>query len=218
MTAVSNVTTTPSVANTTANDSLNATQDRFIKLLVAQMNNQDPLNPLNNSEVTTQFAQLSTVSGINKLTDLMSGFNSSFTASQSLQAAALIGHGVFTPGNLTVLDGGKALAAAELPQSVDSVTVTIKNASGETVHSATLGAQPPGTLAVQWDGVTDQGNVAPNGTYKFEIQALAAGKQVSDIKPLSFGYVNSVTLGNDGVTANIGGIGGVAVSQIQQIL
>lgn len=217
MSSVSSVTTTPSVPPT-ANDSLNATQDRFIKLLVAQMNNQDPLNPLNNSEVTSQFAQLSTVSGINKLTDLMSGFSSSFTASQSLQAAGLIGHGVFTPGNSTVLDGGKALAAVDLPQSVDSVTITIKNASGETVHSATVGAQPKGTLALQWDGVTDQGANAPNGTYKFEVQALAAGKQVSDLKPLSFGYVNSITLGADGVTANLNGIGGVAVSQIQQIL
>lgn len=218
MTSVASVTSSTPSASSVPNDLLSATQDRFLKLLVAQMNNQDPLNPLDNTEVTSQMAQLSTVSGINKLTDLMSDFTGSFAQSQSLQAATMIGRGVFVPGQEMVLSGGSALAAVDLPQSVESVNVFVKDASGQVIHSATLGAQPQGMLTLQWDGVTDQGTVAPSGTYKFEVQATSGGKQVSDLKPLAFGYVNSVTLGSAGVTLNLNGIGGVAMSEVQQIL
>lgn len=218
MTSIASVTSSTPSASSVQNDQLSATQDRFLKLLVAQMNNQDPLNPLDNTEVTSQMAQLSTVSGINKLTDLMSDFTGSFNQTQSLQAASMIGRGVLVPGNEMVLKNGSALAAVDLPQSVDSVNVFVKDASGQVVYSDNLSAQPKGMLTLKWDGVTDQGTTAPSGTYKFEVQAISGNKQVADLKPLAFGYVNSVTLGSGGVTLNLNGIGGVAMSDVQQIL
>ena len=218
MTTVAPVSSTPSATPSIANaDSLSATQDRFLKLLIAQMQNQDPLNPMDNSQVTSQMAQLSTVTGINKLNDLVSALSGSFSATQSLQAAGMIGHGVLVPGNALTLAAGKAIAAVNLPQAVDQLTITIKDASGATVHSANLGAQAGGITTFQWDGTKDNGSAAPDGQYTYAIQAVAAGQSVSTTA-LSYGKVSSVTLGAQGAQLNIDGLGSISLSQVKQVL
>ena len=94
-------------------------QDRFLTLLVTQMRNQDPLNPLENAEVTTQLAQISTVSGIDKLNQAMQGMTQGFLATQSVQAGSLIGRGVLAPGSTLVLEAGQAKAGVSLAGSAD---------------------------------------------------------------------------------------------------
>jgi flagellar basal-body rod modification protein FlgD len=96
-------------------DTASATQDRFMKLLITQMKNQDPLNPLDNAQVTSQLAQLSTVTGIDKLNATMGTLKDSYQSSQALQATSLIGHGVLVPGNTTKLADGKAVLGMDLP-------------------------------------------------------------------------------------------------------
>src|SRR3990167_8514165 len=81
----------PAAAGTNATSDA---QDRFLKLLVAQLKNQDPLNPMDNAQITTQMAQISTVSGIDKLNSTLQSMAAAFNAGQSLQATAMIGHGV----------------------------------------------------------------------------------------------------------------------------
>lgn len=226
MTTVTNATsnTTATAAATAGSsgtlgaDSLAGTQDRFLKLLVAQLRNQDPLNPLQNSEVTSQLAQLSTVTGINKLSDLVSGLSASFAEAQSLQAASVIGHGVLAPGNAISLTQGNAVAAVNLPQAVDQLTITIRDASGAVVHTADLGPQSGGLVKFQWDGVADNGSAAPDGAYTYAATAAAAGKPVSDLAPLAYGVVNSVTLSAQGAQLNVNGLGAVSLSQVNQIL
>ena len=85
-------------SSATSTDSTAATQDRFMKLLVTQMKNQDPLNPLDNAQVTSQLAQLSTVTGIDKVNATLQSLMGSMQPSQSLQAAGMIGHSVLAPG------------------------------------------------------------------------------------------------------------------------
>ena len=75
------------------------TEQRFLKLLVTQLNNQDPLNPMDNAELTSQLAQMSTVSGIEKLNATVSSLAAQSGASQVLQSASLIGYNVLSPGN-----------------------------------------------------------------------------------------------------------------------
>lgn len=219
MEAVASATSSAKPVNPAAGgDAIDLTQDRFLKLLIAQMKSQDPLNPLDNAEITSQLAQLSTVTGINKLGDLVSGLSSTFSEGQSLQAAGMIGRGVFTPGTTMELNG-TALAGVELPQAVDDLTINIKNAAGMLVHSASLGPQNSGLVTLQWDGASDAGGQAPDGKYRFEIQAQSGGKQiVTDVNRLSYGKVNSVTLGAAGVQLNVDGIGATALSQVKQIL
>ncbi|MDZ7655507.1 MAG: flagellar hook assembly protein FlgD [Sulfurimicrobium sp.] len=212
--AASSSTATTSPSRTAAQES----EDRFLKLLVTQMQNQDPLNPLDNAEVTSQMAQLSTVTGINQLNDAVKAISESFLAGQSLQAASLIGHGVMIPGKRLELANGVAYGGVDLPQAVDKLSLNVKDASGAVVYTTDLGAQnAAGTIPFQWDGMTDSGSAAPDGAYTFEVAAEQGGKKV-DVAALEVGQVASVSLGLQGATLNVIGLGPVAMSQVKQIL
>ena len=221
--ASSNTTATTTAAATTganafSSNTIEGTQDRFLKLLVAQMRNQDPLNPLQNSEVTSQLAQLSTVTGINKLSELVGGLSNSFNQAQSLQATSVIGRGVLVEGKSIELTQGAALAAVELPQAVDQLNITIRNSAGAVVHTANLGPQTAGPVKFQWDGINDSGNAVTDGRYSYEAQGVAAGQAVSGITHLAYGRVNSVTLGAQGAQLNVDGLGAINLSQVKQVL
>lgn len=205
-----------SAGNTAANSTAN-TQDRFLKLLVTQMRNQDPLNPMDNAQVTSQMAQLSTVSGIDKLNSTLQALSSSMAASQSLQAASMIGHGVLIPGSTLELANGNAIGGVELPQAVDNVQVTIQDQSGKTVRTLQLGAMAAGVQGWQWNGMDDSGVALPSGSYNFSVSATQGGVSVA-AGELSFGIVNGVTQGSSGASLNVGHNGLVAVSQVKQIL
>ena len=192
--------------------------DRFLKLLVTQMKNQDPLNPLDNAQITSQMAQISTVSGINKLNATRQNMAASFSANQSLQVANMIGRGVLVPGSTMQLADGKAIGGVDLLQSVDQLTITIRDAAGAIVHSMDLGPKPGGIAAFAWDGATDSGSPAANGIYSFSVSALQGGKKV-DGSTLSFGQVNSVTPGKDGMSLDVsGGLGTINVTDVKKIL
>ncbi|MDD4912276.1 MAG: flagellar hook assembly protein FlgD [Sideroxydans sp.] len=220
VTSVSNSTSTTAAqaAAAAANTSqLGATQDRFLKLLVTQMKNQDPLNPLDNAQVTSQMAQLSTVSGIDKLNSTVQALSSSMLATQSLQAVSMIGHPVLVPGKEIGLVDGVADAAVNLAQPVDGVTVTVTDASGAVVRTLNLGSQDTGITTFQWDGMTDTGSTAPNGKYNFTATAKLGGQKV-DATSLSYGLVNSVAQTQGGVKVNIGQLGDFGLDSIMKIL
>lgn len=192
-------------------------QDRFLKLLVTQMKNQDPLNPLDNAQVTSQLAQISTVSGIDKLNATLNSMSSSFLASQSLQASGLIGHAVLAPGNSMLLQGGGGAAGMELSQAADQVTVTIRDSAGQIIKTISMGAQEAGIHSFPWDGSTDTGGHAKDGAYTFQVAAVQGGKQI-DAQALGVGVVKSVSLGGSDLQLNTIGLGAVSVGQVKQIL
>ena len=197
-------------------DGVVGTQDRFMKLLITQMKNQDPLNPLDNAQVTSQLAQLSTVSGIDKLNATMGALQASYQSSQALQATALIGHGVLVPGDTTDLVDGKAVLGFDLPGAADNVTVAIRDASGIVIHQMDLGAQPAGTMPLAWDGKTDKG-VAPNGQYRFEVTATSAGAALQPTT-LAYGEVGSVSTGTGGTKLNLTSGNSAALADVRQII
>lgn len=193
------------------------TQDRFLKLLVTQMKNQDPLNPLDNAQVTSQMAQLSTVTGIDKLNVTLQALSDSMLPSQSLQAATMIGHGVLVPGKGIDLSSGNGYGGIDLAQSVDKVDISIYDQAGALVRNMQLGAQPAGLVNWQWDGRNDAGASMADGSYTFVVNATQAGNAV-DAAALQFGMVNSVTQGKQGVALRVGQLDGIALSQVRQIL
>ena len=203
----------PASAGTTATDA----QDRFLQLLVTQLKNQDPLNPMDNSQITSQMAQISTVSGIDKLNTTLQSMAASFGTGQSLQATAMIGHNVLAPGNSLQLQNGAALGGIALPQAVDSVVVSVRDASGLVLHKVNLGAQEAGVVSFQWDGVTDSGANAAPGSYSFAVEAMQGGNKV-DATALALGKVGSVTQTNGTVQLNIDGQGPVALADVKQIM
>lgn len=199
-------------------DNVAQVQDRFMTLLVAQMRNQDPLNPLDNAQVTSQMAQLSTVTGIDKLNATVQALQASYQSSQSLAAAGMIGHGVFVAGNDIALQESKAIFGVELSESVDNVKLEVRNAAGKLVHTMDMGAQSAGTLPLAWDGKTDAGTTAADGAYKFDVVAMRGGEKISVATPLSFGEVVSVATNAQGVKLHVAGFGPVDLSAVRQIL
>ena len=193
-------------------------QERFMTLLVTQMKNQDPLNPLDNAQVTSQLAQLSTVTGIDKMNATLEALNGSYQSSQSLQAASMIGHGVLVPGKTLALTDGKAFLGVELTEPADNVTVTIKDSTGKAIQTINLGAHEAGTLPLGWDGTTDAGTTAANGQYSFEVNATRGGQKLSGVSTLAFGEVGSVSTGTQGVKLNVAGVGAVDFTEVKQIL
>ena len=135
-------------------------QDQFLTLLVAQLQNQDPTSPMDNSQLTSQMAQISTVSGIEKLNSTVESVTSQFASMQMLQGVSMIGHTVLSAGNQLGLakeaeDGTKSLsgtAAFDLDASASNVTVTITDANGKIVDTIEMGSANAGRSYFTWDG------------------------------------------------------------------
>ena len=200
----------------TAKTTTEEAQDRFLTLLVTQMKNQDPLNPMDNAAVTSQLAQLSTVTGIEKLNASVNAMSANFQSAQNLQAANMIGHGVIAPGNTIGLKDGKAIFGVELPQAAEKMEVSIKNASGVIVRKMNLDVVPAGVNTMTWDGKTDDGSTAPNGLYSFNAIANSGDKKL-DVTNLSFGMVSSITSGLQGAKLSVDNVGYIAMSDVRQI-
>lgn len=190
-------------------------QESFLKMLITQLKNQDPLNPMDNAQITSQMAQLSTLQGIDKLNSTLSSLATNLTGNQTMQAASLVGHDVMAPGSQLQLAGGNATAGVELASAADKVVVTITNSGGTVVHRVDLGAQPQGIVQLNWDGTTDSGAAAAAGTYQFSVSATAQGKSV-DATALMLGRVQGVTAGQSGTNLDLGSLGSVGLTQVKQ--
>ncbi|MFC0253145.1 flagellar hook assembly protein FlgD [Massilia consociata] len=209
-------------------DSVQADTDKFMTLLVTQLKNQDPLNPLDNAQVTSQLAQLQTVTGVNKLNSTLESLKSSYQSSEAMQATNLIGHGVLVEGHQLGLNDGKAILGVELDSAADKVQVLITStATGKEVATIELGPQAAGVVPIAWDGVPDPTKVdadgkpvtLPNGTYTYRVVATRAGEELKDARTLSFDSVASVTTNaKDGVKLNLPVKGVVTMADIKQVL
>ncbi|MCC6473835.1 MAG: flagellar hook assembly protein FlgD [Burkholderiales bacterium] len=193
-----------------------ATQDRFLTLRGAQLKNQDPLNPMDNAQVTTQMAQISTVSGIDRLNSTLQSLAGDLSATQPLQAAGLVGRQVLVPGATIALAGGGAAAGFSLPQAVDNLTITITDASGIAVNTVRLGAQSAGLHTFTWDGLSDAGLKAAEGGYGFSVAATAAGRAVA-ARSLSLARVDAIRPDAQGFTLELAGRGSARLADVQQI-
>jgi len=194
----------------------NDAADRFLTLLITQMKNQDPLNPLDNAQLTSQLAQINTVSGINKLNDTVAALSASISAGQSLQAVSLVGHLALVPGNKLELVGGKAVGGFTLPSAANNVAVTVTDAAGAVVRTMPLGTVPAGKGAFAWDGKTDAGGAAADGIYTFSVAGNVGGTAVTADTQMQ-GRVVGLVAGASGMQLNLGQLGLFGMSQVVEI-
>lgn len=203
-------------ATTAAKSSSAETEDRFLSLLVAQLQNQDPLNPLDNAEITSQMAQLSTVQGIENMNATLESFVASMGASQLSEAASLIGHGVLVPGNTLNPSLQQNVVGFELSLPADSVSISILDAAGNEVRSLDLGASAEGVNVAVWDGLASDGTAVPEGTYSFQVDSTMGGETVSNTL-LYLNAVSSVSQSSEGVVLNLMDDESVSYGDIKQI-
>lgn len=211
---ISSLNGTTAATKTTSADEM---QTRFLNLLVTQLKNQDPLNPMDNSQMTTQLSQISTVSGIEKLNSTLEKLLGSYSGTQTMQAAAMIGKTVLTAGSTLQLDADGAVGGVTLAGAADKVTVTIKDSAGNTVQTQNLGAQAAGTLNFAWDGKSDTGEALAAGKYSFSVKAVRGDASV-DATALQAGTVNAVTITNDGLSLQLANNKTANYSDVKQIM
>lgn len=187
---LNSATSAPTVTDATSGTKANAAtdpaaaQDRFLKLLVAQLNNQDPMNPLDNAQMTSQIAQINTVTGIQQLNQTMQSMSEQFNSLQVMQGTALIGRNVMTEGSAVAVADKVGKGGFELPSAATNVKIEVTTAGGQVVDTIDLGAKAEGRHTFEWDaskytGATDalQFRVsAVNGTAKVSSTPLALSK------------------------------------------
>lgn len=168
-----------------------AAQDKFLTMLVAQMSNQDPMNPLDNAEVTSQMAQINTVTGIQQLNKTMTDMATQFGSLQALQGVSLIGRTAMIAGNTPAVEEGVAYGGFDLSGAADSVKVDIIGKNGSILGTTTLGAQQAGQqfFQVPLEGV-DADQVA-----SFTVTPTLAGKPVA-ATPISLVPIAAVSMQN----------------------
>jgi len=212
-----NASSSSSSSSTTSTTAADDIQTRFLTLLVTQLKNQDPLNPMDNSEVTSQLAQISTVSGIEKLNNSVTSLRDVYDSSQAMQAAGLLGAGVLVPGSNLTLSSGKGYGGVNLATAADDVTVTVLDSSGNVVQTESLGAKEAGNLAFTWDGSKASGGTATDGKYTFKVTATQGGQSVT-ATALQLGTVSAVTRTSSGFKLDLGTLGTYDFSEVQEII
>ncbi len=194
-------------------------KDEFLNLLVAQLNNQDPLAPQDNGAFIAQLAQFSQVEGIGKLNTSMDSMVSGYQSSQALQASSLVGRKVIIPTDKAVVDTSETFKASlVLPAASSNVYVNVYDSAGSMVNRVNLGQQAAGNVSFMWDGKDASGNTLPPGTYKFEAQATYGG-ETKGLYTMLPANVDSVTLGQNGgeLMLNLAGLGSIGLSKVQVI-
>jgi flagellar basal-body rod modification protein FlgD len=217
MTTTNSTTATSGVNNTATNTNKSASMsdasDRFLKLLVTQMQNQDPMNPLDNAQVTSQMAQINTVTGIDKLNTTMASMSGSFTQMQMLQGASLVGHGVMLEGNKLHFDEkGKTAAAYELSTAASNVSIEVMNSAGVVIDKISQSGKGSGRQGFEWN--------APEGTptdgLTFKVTATTNGKAVAST-PLMSDYVAAVSNTDGALTLELAYSGNTAYSKVKAL-
>ncbi len=212
-TATSATATASSTASSAGSASLNASQDRFLKLLVAQLNNQDPMNPMDNAQMTSQMAQINTVTGIQQVNDTLKSMAEQFTAMQVLQGSSMVGHDVLIEGNTLTAKNGVASGAIDMAGRAESVKIDILSPGGQVVQTINLGALDAGRFNFDWDASSYQGVGDPS----FKVTATLGGKTI-DSTSMTRASVVSVGSDNTGMKVQLQGRAAVAYSSVKAIL
>lgn len=188
--------------------------DRFLKLLVTQLQNQDPLNPMDNAELTSQMAQINTVTGLEKVNQSVQSMHASFLQMQALQGASLIGRDVTVEGSqLSAVAGGKLEGGFSLAGPADTVQVEILNPAGQVVDTLQLGAQDSGRHGFDWDA----SKLDSAAGYTFRVSAKLGSADVA-ATPLMRDRVSAVALdGTNGLMLSLEHSGDVPYGDIHAL-
>ncbi len=191
-------------------------QDRFLKLLTTQLQNQDPLNPMDNAQMTSQLAQISTVDGIEKLNATLQKMMSSTIDAEVMQAAGMVGRSVMVAGSGVQLTNAGAVSGIQLDGFADKVVVKVKDANGLAIRTLNLGDLNAGLHNFAWDGKTDAGADSAPGSYSVSVEATRGGEKVT-AATLELAKVESVTRSATGTTIDLGRLGKLSMADIKQI-
>jgi flagellar basal-body rod modification protein FlgD len=187
-------------------------QDRFLKLLITQIQNQDPLSPMDNAQVTSQIAQINTVTGIQQLNTTVQGLAGQFTQLQALQSASLVGRDVVVPGNVLDIAGGVGQGGFELSGPADAVKVEVLSPAGQVIDSMALGALGSGSHSFNWPA----GTATNDSGLKFRVTATS-GTVNSTPTMLMRDRVNAINISGNALNLELQNAGSVPYSSVRAL-
>jgi len=193
-------------------------QGDFLTLMTAQLKNQDPFAPVDNTQMVAQMAQFSSLSGITEMSTTLKSIAAKLGSTSLGDALGYVGKTVLTEGATAYpRESGGIAGAVALAKDATDVNVTISDADGKTLKTIALGKQAAGAVAFDWDGKTDSGEDAGAGPYTVKVNALNAGARV-DAAPLVWAPVSTVSLGTDGKPMlTLPGIGQISLDAVWQV-
>ena len=196
-------------AKTTQSSETTASADRFLTMLVTQLKNQDPLNPMDNAQITSQMAQINAVTGLEKVNTSILALQAQMRQSQVLQGAALVGHQVLVPGDALSVSDGVGSGAVQLAGEADTLKVDVLNASRQVVGTVELGGRGAGNVPFEFG----LGRLDPGARYSFRVSASLGGTAVA-ATPLNYDRVQSVSTSDDTLTLMLERGGQLPVGQV----
>jgi len=194
-------------------------QEDFLKLLVAQIQNQDPTQPLDSSEFLSQISQLSTVQGIQDATDLMRQMMEMSASNSAFQAASLLDRMVVVPGGMAPLEQGRLAGSVDVPHGMSNVQISINDQAGATIKTLSLPDGSVGQIPFKWDGIGQDGNPAADGLYTIEAKGSIDGELVS-LTTYVGARVQSISIGSsgEGTLLNLGALGAISLGDVREIM
>ena len=187
------------------------TQDDFLQMLIAQLQNQDPLNPLSGTDFAAQLAQFSSLDQLTKINTQLSSLASTLSSTNNSQVVSLIGDEVVANGNSITVSGASTTLAYNLSQNAQQGTIQIYDSNGTLVNTLTFGQQQSGNNTVNWD--TSNVN---SGTYTFKVSAVDSSGNAVSATTMMTGTVTGVTFQNGVPYLSVNGQN-VALTDVQYI-
>ena len=193
-------------------------KNEFMELMIAQLKNQNPLEPQDNGEFISQLAQFSSLEEMQGLSGSVDDVANQFRSTQALQASAMVGRTVLAPSSIGILGAdGEISGNVEVPASTSGLRISIENQAGERVRQIDMGSQQAGVTGFSWDGKDGNGNSLPPGPYKVVAEA-SYPEGPEQLSTMMSANVDSVSLGKGGnITLNLAGMGSIALSDVEQI-
>ncbi|HED17135.1 MAG TPA: flagellar hook assembly protein FlgD [Gammaproteobacteria bacterium] len=193
-------------------------QQDFLKLMVTQLQNQDPFKPMESGDFLGQIAQFGTSSGISELNQSFKSLAGSLSSNQNMQMVSLVGRSVQIPSDTTYFDGqSSAKGGFSLPVTASDVTVSIYDGSGELMRSISMGTLQPGAQSYSWGGIKNDGTAVAPGNYSVTVDAMIDGESVA-LEHLATAQVNSVTLNAVGSSQlELQGLGSRSFADVRQV-
>ncbi len=198
---------TNATKNATASTQLNQNFDDFLKMLTTQLQNQDPLSPMDTAQFTNQLVQFSQVEQQLRGNDTLNQLLAMQTLNMTALGVSFIGKDVEVTGDTFTTDGTASTSMSyTLPEASTSGTISILDANGDTVYSEDA-AKTAGTHDFVWDGKNNNGNMAPAGTYTLKVSAGNATTTSLNVTTYVPGRVTSLESADDGtLVLNVNGV------------
>lgn len=203
-------------ATSSSSDEVETEKNMFLNLLIKQLQYQDPLNPVENTEFASQLAQFSQLEAMTEMSSNIEVMTQYQNSMNSMQAASFIGKQVSASGNTIVYSGGESTIDFNLEDNAADVTLTIYNSAGTSVRTMTMDDVLQGDASFTWDGKDDSGEAVSTGTYYFSLEATDYSGSAVSATTYANGTVTGIKFENGTIYLQVGDKQ-VTLSQVTEI-